>query len=297
VSSERIAEINAWARDHPAIFICGMHRSGTTRLHAVFQSAPAFRRSDGRVIESTVTRNLHLMDTWRDSEPLARFLRVPAIETTPLDTVLGATRSWPSDWRVPLLVRAFFFTAVRRFQVARLADKTPGHERHAALLKNSFPRARFVYIVRHPLDVFASARSVLKRQQDRNLGEYAVAPWRWSPDEFGQAWANSVMAGHQLHEAMPGEVTSIRYEDFVAEPEAVMRQVFAFAGAPFEPDFLMSGDDAARWGDWEPKLKDPIGPTGSHWRDQVSPDEAAAVQKASEPMLSSIGYTPYNTDP
>ncbi|MBT5434321.1 MAG: sulfotransferase [Alphaproteobacteria bacterium] len=293
MSNDLIGTIEAWSRDHPAVFICGHNRSGTTRLHAVFQCSPQFVRSDGRVCESALLRNLGEIDNWRSNEELQNFLNVPAIEACHFDTALGLTRDWPEEWRIPFLARAYFYSAVEHLGITRLAEKTPGHELHASLLKHCFPRARFVYLVRHPVDVVASIRGVLGRQTERGVDPELLRWWQMSAIDFTRRWRRSVAAGHLMHEALPGEVMSVRYERFIEEPETVARQIFGFVGAAFDPAFLQSDLHAANWADWEPHLKEPIGDTGAHWSDHLGAADVEAIQSELGDLMAAINYEPY----
>jgi len=294
LSNVLIGTIQAWARDHPAVFIGGHNRSGTTRLYAVFQCSPQFVRSDGRVCESAFFRNLDEIDNWRSNEELQDFLNVPVIKACHFDTALSLTRDWTEESRIPFLARAYYYSAVEHLRIGRLAEKTPGHELHASLLKQCFPRARFVYLVRHPVDVFASIRGVLKRQTERGVDPDQLGWWQMPIIDFTRRWRRSVAAGHMMHEAMPGEVMSVRYERLIEEPETVARQIFGFVGGAFDMTLLKSELHAAIWADGEPDLKEPIGDTGACGSYHLSPADVSSIQSELGDLMAAIHYEPYS---
>ncbi len=293
VSQELIHAIQTWALDHPAVFVSGMFRSGTTRLYAVLQNAPDFRRANGVVNESALVHHLEGLDNWRSSERLTRHLDITAIEPCSFDNLLAATRRWPEPWRRTTLVRGFHHCACQRLSVRRLAEKTPGNEMHSALLKNAFPRARFIYVLRHPIDVFASMRAVERREVERGVPEDHLAWWRMPPEQFASTWVQSINAALLMHEAMPGEVSSVRYEDFISDPAGIMKQLFAFVVTPFDLSYLQAQAGSENWGNWEPHLKDPIAHTGARWQDRITGDEAAIIQQVAGDMMARIRYAPY----
>lgn len=291
---ELIHAIQTWALNHPAVFVSGMFRSGTTRLYAVLQNAPDFRRANGAVNESSLVQNLENLDNWRSRERLTRHLDITAIEPCSFDNLLSATRQWPDSWRTTTLVRGFHHCACERLSVRRLAEKTPGNEMYSALLKSAFPRARFIYVLRHPVDVFASMRAVKQREMKRGVPEDHLTWWRMQPEKFATVWMHSIDAALLMHEAMPGDVSSVRYEDFITDPAGVMKQLFAFVGTPFDPSYLQAQAGSEHWGDWEPHLKDAIAHTGARWQDRITRDEAAIIQEQAGDMMARIRYAPYD---
>ena len=286
-------EIRAWAREHGAVFVCGVARSGTTRVYSVFQCSPDFMRASGRVTESGLFRHFARIDDYRRVRELFVFLGEPGPAQDELDRALALSRGWPEEERRRFRIQAFFFAAHRFGRMARLAEKTPGHELHALELAACLPRARFVYVQRHPMDVLASIRGVYEREKARGQGEAAERAWKLEAGTFATVYRRSVEAFWRLREATPDAVLRLPFEAFVAEPEAAMRRAFAFVGAAFDPVYLDPRGKSDRWGDWEPLLKEPVQRVAASWRERLRPDEIEAVQSRLADLLQEAGYAAY----
>lgn len=109
-----------------------------------------------------------------------------------------------------------------RGSVTAWVDHTPWNLRHAVLLAEAMPEARFVHIVRDGRAVAAS-----------------VMPLAWGPNDALAAahwWTENVALALVAEQRLgPGRVLRIRYEDLVDDPERVTAEVLAFAGLP-RPD-------------------------------------------------------------
>jgi hypothetical protein len=110
-------------------------------------------------------------------------------------------------------------------EATRWFDKTPQNVYGAAMLAADFPRARFVHIVRNPLDVVLSLRAgaVMKVESLVGASNY---------------WLESVTNLHTLKKAWPARVLEFRYEEFTADPAAHAERVLRFVGEPPVPGFM-----------------------------------------------------------
>jgi len=118
----------------------------------------------------------------------------------------------------------------------RYCDKSLGAAEHADLLLRLFPGAKFICLYRHPADVIASG--------------IEACPWglkgfgfdRYAADSPGNSvlalaryWADHAAAIHAAEERFPGRCHRVRYEDLVADPEAVAEGMFGFLGVSAQP--------------------------------------------------------------
>ena len=103
-----------------------------------------------------------------------------------------------------------------------------------------------------------------------------------------QHWTNSYRVALDDARSTPN-VTLVRFEDFVAEPDATVRRLSAFVGLEFEPAMVPRPGDtfpfATLPGDrkWYPLFPDP-------WLAEVTEDEASVVAELCEPLASELGY-------
>jgi hypothetical protein len=156
-----------------------------------------------------------------------------------------------------------------------IVNKTPNDVFIADAIRECWPDARFIFLLRHPLAT-ARSRQAARRDKDteaRNL-------------EMVLRYANALEAARRRYEGI-----TVRYEELTAEPERVTREVCAFLGVAWEPAMLEYGAfDHGRFksglGDWSEKIKS----------GQIQPAEPLPSPEEIPPELREIseawGYVP-----
>lgn len=120
---------------------------------------------------------------------------------------------------IPDLMRSFYAmhaSIYGKSNITFTGDQTPISTILFRTVYAEFPHARFVFLVRNPLDVVAS----LMRNPEIGYADLNKAVWRWK---------NSVRAFHHLREA-GRNLHVVRYEDLVAAPEHQLAEVAGFIG-------------------------------------------------------------------
>lgn len=209
----------------------------------------------------------HWVSTWcelpasQPLPPIAFMIGFPRSGTTLLDTMLGAhpqlavleerptlqrvldqlTQSvgeYPdclamltAEHRSMLLQSYLKATASAAISAGSLLDKSPFHTIHAGLIARLFPGSPILFVARHPCDVVWScfmtnfelnAGTVHFTSLESTVRLYCtvMSLWRTYADVLHPNWQQ------------------VRYEDLVADPEAVLRKVTAFIGLPWSPKVL-----------------------------------------------------------
>jgi hypothetical protein len=102
-------------------------------------------------------------------------------------------------------------------------------------MRETFPDAKFVYIVRHPYESTASLMSMLwtfwrlpapeiakMDPEIRDLGKKAIATFKY--------------AFEQMKEIPKGQLMFVKYEEFIKDPRAIVRQIYDWLGLETHED-------------------------------------------------------------
>lgn len=187
--------------DETPVLIIGMPRSGTTLLERILSSHPTVR---GR----------GELSFWNE--------RGPAWALAPAEALAGAAADLQGEYLG--LLRADGPDALR------VTDKMPFNFCWVGLVHLLLPGARFVHSRRSPLDTCASLYTTAFTPSwgfTSTVGDLAAYYRQYA--RLVAHWRAVIPAGRFL---------DLDYEAVVAEPEANIRRLVAFAGIPWDPAYL-----------------------------------------------------------
>lgn len=223
--------------DEP-IFVVGSPRSGTTMLRLMLTCHPQV------VVPPECGFAVWYADrysTWTAAD-VPRFADDVAAARK-FDTwglTRGEVEGWLREHPVTTYADAcaevyFLYAAKAGRTVQRWGDKNNFHVRRVDDLRDLWPRARFVHLVRDGRDVACSYLEVAAT--DHPSAYRPILPTE--PDEIATVWSTDVeQALAALERAAPERVVQLRYEDLVQEPEATLRTVCAGLGLAWSADML-----------------------------------------------------------
>jgi hypothetical protein len=252
------------------IFIMGDHRSGTTMLYQWLAATGAFTVVTAyHVIRYDQILSDHLEGrTDAAKRDLATLFDSYGLTSRIIDDV-PATPDLPEEYGFVIESRsrphlsdrtlARFVELCRKLRLVGgdrpVLLKNPWDVRHFVFVKHRFPEARFIFVHREPLAVINSQlRAIRSMLRERNPYLALLAPWYArlfdSPLRLQTArilWDRRTGLGLRLARRhvrrvaeyflrhvgeLPGaDVTTLRYEDLLAAPDATMRRLVAFTGA------------------------------------------------------------------
>ncbi len=244
-----------WLAERP-IFVCGVHRSGTTLVRNLLDGHPQLSvlPSEGGLLTGYLAKLQRLPAAERVPVLGREWLRRLANPTNrPPSWLLGRSTSGGSPyvmfarrllawWPVvdshfgarsalaPLIAVALAYTASSQddneaIRIQRWAEKTPTNEFHLLRLWAELPAAKVVHVVRDPWAVYASR----KRLEEQSLGAFANV--RRVLEDLAHSF--EIAAANQNRRDFP-EYRLVRYEDLLDHPQDVVAGLAAFLG--IEPD-------------------------------------------------------------
>src|SRR6476661_8411268 len=194
------------AQDAPLLFVCGLHRSGTSAVARLLASAPGSRGLAGTGVPEDEGQHLqHLLPTANAHGGPGVFAFDPGAhltEASGLATAAVARRlleDWMPYWD---LEPEEYDAATGRPAPLTLVEKSPPDLVRTRLLQALFPASRFLAVVRHPAVVAAS-----------------TSQWRpdLSPGTLLRHWAHAYAVYAEDAEVLR-RTALVRYEDLLGDP-------------------------------------------------------------------------------
>ena len=208
--------------DNPAadpVFVLCMGRSGSTLLRLVLDTHPDLACPPETNIPSLCSQ-LAVVWSLIEGAPLSlqRGDAPPAIP----EAAIAGIRATMDLMTAPYLARR---------GKKLYCDKSLGTAAYASLLLRVYPRARFICLYRHPMDMISSGLEACPW----GLNGYGFD--RYIADSPGNAvmalsryWLDGAAAIAAVEEKHPDSCHRVRYEDMVADPERVAAGIFDFIG-------------------------------------------------------------------
>lgn len=203
----------------PTFIICSL-RSGSTLLRVLLDSHSQ--------IHSPHELHLRYIDVRFASKWAARAMGARGLNTTGLEYLL-----WDR-----ILHRDLTLSGKER-----IVCKTPNDVFNVDRIRECWPDARFIFLLRHPAAI-ARSRASLRPTVDEEKNVKRILQYCQALEKARRAYE-----GH-----------TVRYEDLTSDPAGVTQGICEFLGVPWEPEMLEYGRfDHGRYGaglgDWKAKIK------------------------------------------
>lgn len=198
---DSFAQRSSGAEPAPAIFVCGLFRSGSTLVEQILGA------------HSRVTAGGEL-----DLVPAL----VARIDGYP-EAVRAADARTLEDWR------DFYRSGLPPHEGTLLTDKRPDNFLHLGLIKTLFPDAKIVHTRRDPLDNLLSLYFLhLDPGMAYALDLADAAHWHGQYERLMAHWKS----------LYPNDIFDLDYDQLVREPRPVIERLLAFLGLDWEDGLL-----------------------------------------------------------
>jgi hypothetical protein len=204
-------------------FIIGCVRSGTTMLRDVLRNHPDLAAPE----ETHFFRwaepfgGVPYRKMVSDNRVLKRHREMDGIEEPEFQKILEQSTSRAD------LCQHYMRTYIEKNKpcAKRWFDKTPQNVYGAAMIAGEMPEAKFIHIVRNPLDVVSSLRigKIVKVQNLVGACSY---------------WNEAAEIIHVVKKACPDRVHEVKYEDFTREPMAEIDKIMVFLGELYDLEYF-----------------------------------------------------------
>lgn len=290
------ADSDSRLADFPLALVLGAQRSGTTWLQMLCGAHPRIAAGEESHLFSAYLGNLaHLFYTHH---------RQNSGSSRPQGLPCYVTEAEFND-----LARAFARGVLGKLKSAKpgseiVVEKTPDHVQHIGFIRQLFPKAKIVHIVRDGRDVVVSQMEAAKKKWGqswaaKDAGEAAQRWYEWVAK--ARAWSEPAELYHEL-----------QYEKLLADGPETLSRVYAFLGVPLPLEQVKTiyeqfSIDACRsdtapqvlisCGEFRRRISKPP-PEGffrkgiaGDWRQSLSEADLAEVERIAGPMLAELGHT------
>lgn len=152
-------------------------------------------------------------------------------------------------------------------------DKSPLYFRHIPLLKDIFPKARFIHIIRDVRDYCLSINMA----------------WRKNMFRAAQRWCNDVQKFKICSKGIQSDYIEVRYEDLIAEPDMVLKKICDFLNIEYYPQMMHLSAPTENLGDAK-GLREIKKDNKEKYSYSMKPDIQKKIEAIAMPVLKMYGY-------
>lgn len=206
------------------VFILTSSRSGSTLLRFILDSHPDLACPP----ETNITgAALHLLRSWSVLEQTSSQERAAPANTPVPVPVIDSVRQ--------TLDFAYSRYLVRRGKT-RWCDKSLETPMYISILRALYPKARFLCLYRHCMDVIASGIEISPWGLNGfGFSSYAAQNPGNNVEAIASYWADCSGLIRAYERDNSDRCYRLRYEDLVADPESVAAEIFSFLGIAQRP--------------------------------------------------------------
>ncbi|MGE8280285.1 MAG: tetratricopeptide repeat-containing sulfotransferase family protein [Stenotrophomonas sp.] len=213
-SAEALSAPSVGCEETGAIFIVGMPRTGTTLAERILLQSGKVKNA-GELLDFGFQLTSALDQVQKQNPSLSSAEATMSVDFAALGReYMRAARQMAGGSDV-------------------FIDKLPANYMYCGMIRKALPNARIIHLVRDPLD---SCYAVLKTLF------FSAYDFSYDLEELGDYYVLYRQMMAHWHEAMPGAILDVNYEDLVTDTEAQARRIYAWCGLEWTDDALRVPD-------------------------------------------------------
>lgn len=267
----------------------GCHRSGTNLLYDTLLSAGGFAVYRGYLpVYKILIPRFGSLDKLKNREKVAEvWLRSKGFRRSGLDASLVRSKVLNECRNGGDFMRVTMDEIARQQNASRWAVYDPDTVLHVPRIKREIPNAIFVHIVRDGRDI---ALSLMK------MGGFRPFPWDRRQRgllETALYWQWTVRRGRSHGRQIPPDYIEIRYEELVADPHRVLRELGGFIDHDLDYDRVQQaglGRVRESNSSFREDPKESGGNPVNRWKEKLSAQEIEKLESTIGNCLQEFGY-------
>lgn len=190
---------------HEFVFVAGLHRSGTSLLHEILRAHPDISGIENSPVKDYEDEGQFLQSVY----PIGAVFGGPGKFAFDPESHMTEAHALATEASAETIFREWsaYWDLERRY----LIEKSPPNIVRTRFLQTLFPSSRFVTVLRHPVPV-------------------SYATIKWSKSSIPELIEHWLVAYERYLADMPklNNVLTLRYEQFVLRPQAVLDEIYRF---------------------------------------------------------------------
>jgi len=191
---------------------------------------------------------------------------------------------WKCSYKRKIIQK--YFTHVKKSRNSkRIVEKTPRHYLHIHKILWTFPNARIIWMIRHPVEIKTSATR--RAKIDKNFMD-------WNNNAFINEFRYCYYLFDVYKKMFYENIILVKYEDFVDNSTNSLREICGFLDEPFSGDALIINKDEKINFKPDPHLfSEIVKDTKKNWTDYLSIDEAKKIENALQSLMKKYNFDFY----
>lgn len=321
-----LSDISVHMKQEAPVFIVGAPRSGTSILYRTLQQHSHFKLhacnhpSGVELTESNIFKHPYNTYLLTDSDAFAYMMKNVDIFQEFLQSIqpiqkyqrlfLGKKvfQKFASKIGLPTnsirtqvwalaqndaLIRSFLYYAQKARMTERLVEKTPQHITLIPEIRQTFPNAKLLFMLRHPVDVFSSYRRRLYDVRESGQGPKYVRWLSISPKAFCSQYHTYTAIALREARVNPDSFLLFKYEEFTSNLRPALQQILEFLDESFEEACIPKDETQQTIWKADPNLFANIKTSTKNWKEFVTEDEMEMIQTQLSEVIKQVGYSFY----